>query len=287
VRLSNTGTKVDGMLTTYQEFAYPGHANINWSISNATGGSTAIGTHRVWAQYGDYFGNWSQTYSDTIWYDPTAPVVTSLKVGLPAKIFSYAGVEASITWSISDSGGSGIGPQRELQFSRDGGSWHPVTGISLTGSSTGWVLDAGHSYKFRFRVRDRAGNLSNWRASAATRGYSYSETSSAVAYTGSWGTIHYINSSTTTRSSSSAGSSATFTFTGRSVGWLAVRGPGRGKASVYIDGNFITTVNLDASTTKRFQMAFRKAYSSSGTHKLKIVAASSQKVEIDNFYVLR
>ena len=67
-------------------------------------------------------------------------------------------------------------------------------------------------------------------------------------------------------------------------------GPNRGAARIYIDGDLVTTVDLnDPQRTYRY-VAFTKTWSSVGTHTIRIVAVGTPghpRVDVDAFGVLR
>ena len=89
---------------------------------------------------------------------------------------------------------------------------------------------------------------------------------------------------------SRAGSAVRYTFTGHSVAWIAERGPGYGKARVYIDGALASTVDLGQATPASRQFVFRKAWPSMGTHTIRIVVEGTvgrAPVNLDGFAVLR
>ena len=91
----------------------------------------------------------------------------------------------------------------------------------------------------------------------------------------------------TARYSSSKVKSATFTFTGYDVGWVATRYTSSGKARVFIDGVLVATVDLDVSSTHYRQLVFARHFAVSGTHTLKIEPVGDGRVDIDAFVVLR
>ena len=89
-----------------------------------------------------------------------------------------------------------------------------------------------------------------------------------------------------TRYASAAGATASHTFTGSSVGWVAAVGPGRGSADVYIDGVFRSTVNLHAATRATRQIVFVASWASQGSHTIEIVVAGTPghpRVDVDAF----
>lgn len=55
------------------------------------------------------------------------------------------------------------------------------------------------------------------------------------------------------------------------VGFTAIRGPKQGKARVYVDGSYQTTVNLHSTTLKDSQMIWTKAWPSFAPHTITIV----------------
>jgi N-acetylneuraminic acid mutarotase len=80
VAISNSGATSGGLLSTTRTYAYT--TPISWDLSDAaTGGTSATGTHTVYAQWKDANNTWSAVASDSIDYE-TAPVpqpVTNLQ----------------------------------------------------------------------------------------------------------------------------------------------------------------------------------------------------------------
>jgi len=87
-----------------------------------------------------------------------------------------------------------------------------------------------------------------------------------------------------------AGRSSTWTISGRSVGWVAATGPTRGSAKVYVDGAYVTTVNLHAATTSYRRLVWTRSWSSVGPHTVRIVVVGTSghpRVDIDGIVVTR
>jgi hypothetical protein len=92
------------------------------------------------------------------------------------------------------------------------------------------------------------------------------------------------------RYASAAGASASYTFTGRSIGFVTSRGPYRGAVRIYVDGVLATTIDLYAATDTFRYVAFARTWSTSGTHTIKAVVvgtAGRPRVVVDAFEVLR
>jgi len=68
---------------------------------------------------------------------------------------------------------------------------------------------------------------------------------------------------------------ATFTFTGRDVAWFAERGPGHGKAKVYVDGVLAGTVDLAKALGSPRWAVFRRHWTSVGSHAVRIVVSGT------------
>ncbi|MGH9887716.1 MAG: hypothetical protein ACREBE_19450, partial [bacterium] len=213
----------------------------------------------------------------------TSAPTTSLRSGTTPKGSS---LRVNLTWSGSDIGPAGIASY-DVARSYDG---HAFTTIAsgITGTSFGWALTPGHTYRFEVRARDKAGNVSAWKAGPTLRPALTQQTSTAV---------HFSGSSTTTRLSSysggserylrATGASATYTTTARSLSFVTTRLSTRGDVKVYIDGVLQSTVDLGGSTAYRF-VAFSKTWSSVGTHTIKVVSAGSPvRVHLDAFGVIR
>jgi len=121
----------------------------------------------------------------------------------------------------------------------------------------------------------------------------YSDTNSKLAWTGLWRTstnAAYYGGSM--RWSSTAGSKVKASFTGSAIGWVASKGPGSGKADVYVDGKLVKTVDLYAAKTSYKSTVFSKSGLGSGTHsiEIRVLGAKNAKstasgVGVDSFLV--
>ena len=172
--------------------------------------------------------------------------------------------------------------------SRNGGAWTTVN-VNIKSASAGVLVSPGSTYRFRVRAIDRASNIGAWAYSATFKVTAYQQSSSRVRYSGRWST------STSTswwggsaKSSTSKGSTASLTFTGRSIGWVALRGPTRGKAYVYINGVLKATVDLRSTSTLKQRVVWSAGYPTSATRTItiKVVGTSGRpRVDIDGFLV--
>jgi Right handed beta helix region len=117
----------------------------------------------------------------------------------------------------------------------------------------------------------------------------YEETSSRIAYSGSWTSRfnrdYYLDH---VKSANARGAKATFTVKGTAVAWIGPKGPTRGKASVYLDGKWIKSVSTYATRFDAHAVLFVAPLSSATTHKLTIVVQGTSghpTVAVDRFVV--
>ena len=220
--------------------------------------------------------------------DTTAP-----KVSLPAqtvKLSSTLGtgtVPVTISWSASDS--SGIAAY-ELYSSTNGGAWTRVALASATTKSVVFSLTPGNRYQFTAAAKDGAGNWSSWSYGPLFKVLNYTEASSAIQYSSGWTRTAWSSAyNGYVKGSATPNASATFTFTGRSVAWVASKATNRGIAHVYVDGSYKGNWDLYSSSTKARVAVLTANWSSSGAHTVKIVVAGTSgrpTVDIDSFIVL-
>jgi uncharacterized protein with LGFP repeats len=145
---------------------------------------------------------------------------------------------------------------------------------TFTPTTTSWSTysKANTSYVWSLTAADAAGNTGT---SSATRTAALVNETSA-ARTGTWKT-------TTTSSylggkglySTAKGASASYTFTGRSVGLIAKRATNFGAFYVYVDGVKVATVDLKASASAYRQIVWTQSWSTSAKHTVKIVVAGT------------
>jgi GH25 family lysozyme M1 (1,4-beta-N-acetylmuramidase) len=208
---------------------------------------------------------------------PTMSLRSGITVG-PTLIRVYT------TWGATDP--SGIGSYALQQSNNGGTSW--TTAVASTTGTAAWQWIPTSSVAIqRLRATDRAGNATAWTAGPRASVFITGQTGTAVAYTGAWS--RYLNASALGGSllfAKAAGASATYTFTGSSVGWVGTLGPSRGSAKVYLDGAYVKTVSLYSSTYKWRRIVFAQNWPTSTTHKLKIVVvgtAGHSIVDVDGF----
>lgn len=223
-----------------------------------------------------------------------APVAGSavLSASVPATNLALATrlslttVPVRVAWSLV--GDPAKLTRYDVQRSVDGGAYQRVVIASATTNRLVVGLPPGHSYRFRVRAVDRAGRVSAWAAGSDTVLARRQQGAGRYAGAG-WlnaGSAVYLGGSA--KASRSAKAVVTFAFSGTSVAWIGPVGPTRGRASVYLDGRLVTTVNLYRSTFQARQVLYA-ARVAAGSHALTIRVAGTARhpwVAVDAFEVL-
>ena len=289
VRLSSSSATSSGLLSKGMTYAYT--SAINWNLANTTyGGSTTNGVRAVYAQWRDSAGRWSTVRSDTIVLDTRRPVMSKVAHGFViGTVLSASGVPVRLTWSATDAT-SGVA-RYQVQRSVDGAGYTwAVSGTTAKFRTEQAVI--GRAYRFRVRAQDHAGNWTAWAYSLSFVPSRYQENTSAVAYpVGTWAREAWGQASGGyVAHAAAAGATARFQFTGSRVSWAATRAPNRGQADVLVDGVFVRTVDLYASTAQPRSVVFARSWVQSGTHTITIKVrgtAGRPTVIVDAFGVFR
>ena len=166
-----------------------------------------------------------------------------------------------------------------------------MAAYSFDGQSLEFDVRSSGSIRFRVQATDWAGNVGAWATGPVLSPRLVQSSSSAVRYAGRWRTgTGAAYSGGSTRFAKAAGASATYTFTGRSVGLVTTLGPTRGKVRVYVNGSYSTTVDLYAPTTQYRVVAWQRTWSSTATRTVRLVVAGTPgrpRVDLDAFAVLK
>jgi len=188
------------------------------------------------------------------------------------------------SWSATDA--SGIGGYT-LERLIAGGSWTAQSLPSPTTTSLTQSLTFGTTYRYVVKATDGAGNTSGWVYGPYFEPLLTQQSSSAVAYSGSWTSVaNTYASGGSLKYAKSYGASASYTFSGASVSWVAYRGPDRGSATVYLDGVYYATINNYAAYYYSKQIVYAAHWGVNGTHTIKIVCLGTSghpRVDVDAF----
>ncbi|HEX8025494.1 MAG TPA: glycoside hydrolase family 25 protein [Candidatus Limnocylindrales bacterium] len=282
VALSVSGAPA-GMTATLDTASVSGtSANVTVTTSN-TGTITPTGTYKL--TISGTANGLTRTATATVTVtDGVAPTVAAPS----SRMFSIAvlsgGVPGRTGWSGTDAGGIA---SYDVHRQVNGGAWSTVStsSASATSAITTWTFN--DTYRFRVKASDAAGNTSAWTYGPAFKVGFIDDKSTSVHYSGTWsvatstrvmgGTLH---------STSTAGASATYSFTGAGVAWVASKGPTRGSARIYVDGVLTSTVSLYAASYSNKVVVFAKAWSTNGTHTIQVVCvgtAGHPRIDLDGF----
>ncbi len=196
-------------------------------------------------------------------------------------------VPTRAVWSAATDPSSAIGGY-EFETSVDGGAFGPATATSAAVRTVDGTQTVGHAYQYRVRARDSVGNWSPWVAGPTVTSSLVQESSSAVAYRGTWTRLVYrYASGGTVRYARAAGASARTTFIGRAVGIVAPVGPSRGTARIYVDGVYRATVSFRASVARSRVVMYSLSFPSPRTHRIELRLIGTGRVDLDAFIVVR
>jgi hypothetical protein len=260
----------------------------NWSLIDAAySGSNGDGVKTVHVRWYNAFNEMTEEATATIILDRSAPTA-----GKPTNAMADgaslqgSGLPVRFAWTVSavPSGADHVLWSQQ----RDGGPWSTPSPVS--GSTLKRLLAPGHTYRFRVQPIDRAGNVGAWAYGATFRLSGVSQASRGVRYAGTWTTS--TSASTwwggTARASSKAGSTVSYRFTGRTIAWVGLKGPGRGKANVYVNGVFKATVDLYSATTRKQLIVWSASYATYATRTVTINVLGTRgrpRVDLDGFTV--
>jgi hypothetical protein len=196
-------------------------------------------------------------------------------------------VVATLTWSASDPG-SGV-VNYNIQHRSGNGSWHNVILRDRTATHATFFLRPDRAHLFRVRARDKAGNLSSF--VAAPKIQPLVVQSSSATLLGTWKAAPDAKASGGgTRYSTEQGAKASLAFSGRAIGVVVQRGPGRGLADILVDGKKVATIDLQAAALQERRVVYATRWSSIGNHTVSVVVTGTKgrpRVDVDAFVVLR
>jgi len=194
------------------------------------------------------------------------------------------GATSSVANDVDNNGdvvGTAQGPNGEFSWLYTGGSM-----INLQQHTVTWGDIAGGALNTTLQIVPR-GETTSVYAPVLEPVAAYDETSARIHYTGTWTRSAHAGAwRGHVKTATQAGATASFTFTGRRIWWIAPVGT-YGKARVYVDGALKSTVDLGNGSGDR-QTAFVQAFAGVGTHTIKIVVLSTPgrtRVAIDAFAV--
>lgn len=148
------------------------------------------------------------------------------------------------------------------------GSWRRVAYWWLTGSSrtSGWSY-AATRYVSRVMGYYANGVTVQVATTPASSLHWISEKSTSLVYAGTWKSASYWRyAGGAANYATTAGASVSLTFTGTGVTWYGPVGPTRGQAKIFIDGAYMTTVNLHASSFTARKAVFSKTGMTADKH---------------------
>ncbi|HJP89403.1 MAG TPA: hypothetical protein VJ850_10250 [Candidatus Limnocylindrales bacterium] len=214
----------------------------------------------------------------TVKVDNTVPKATTpkavLRTGIPLETTSTTQrLLMRISWTGTDAD-SGIASY-DVQRSYDGAAYATIASAT-TATSLDWTMTPGHTYKFRVRARDKAGNVGAWTTAYSWHAYLRQNSYSSIAYSTGWTTATSATASGgSVKTSSTAGATATLTFSGRAVGLVTTLGPTHGAVQVWVDGVLSATIDTYADTAASKQVVFSKGWSSYASHTIKLVVVGT------------
>ena len=223
----------------------------------------------------------------------TASVDLSVAISAPQAVprvgKTIKGKHVRISWDDEDLRPSGSYYQLQRVIS---GDWSTVSLADPTRPSTLVALKRGVPQRFRVRLRDAAGNTGPWYTGPEFVASLVQDKAADWEWSaGDWQKVsHDKASGRTVTYATKTDSTAEVAFTGRAVALVATRGPNRGKADVYVDGELAATVDLRAAETRWRRVVFSRDWADIGDHTISVVVHGTDgrpRFDIDALLVFR
>jgi exopolysaccharide biosynthesis protein len=249
--------------------AAPGSATVSAAVTaqaDATAGSAAI-----------------TVIPDTMAPVPAAPIATIVAKSIAAP----GAVSVSVAWAAATDVGTGVASY-ELEQRVGVGAWTPVPLPTPLSRAVTVALVPGDAVEFHVRATDNAANVSAFKSGGVFQVRLDSER--LVTFARTWYTrtkSSYLDGGM--RSTRTYGATATYSFTGSAIAWIAPTGLTAGSAKVEIDGKVVATVSLRSTAGVARKVVFSKSWSSIGRHKIVVRALATPGhpwVSVDGFAVI-
>ena len=225
----------------------------------------------------------------TVAADTTAPVVSEVRAApRTGTVVSGGATRVRVQWTAADPHGSGAASY-DVSWRVGSGDWQTiVTHVPSRGFDV--TVRPGRDYQFRVRARDNAGNLGAWSAGPTISTSLVQQSSSHVRWSHRWHTVRNdALSGGSARKRGVEGATATFTFTGRGVGFVSTLASTRGRVKVYVDGRYVRTLDLRSPTARYRTVAWSRAWATSDRHVVKLVVRGTSgrpRIDVDAFVVV-
>lgn len=230
--------------------------------------------------------------------DTTAPSVVTAPTHSYAvnDILGIYAIPVRMFWLASDN----VGVYRyELQRSQDGGAYFNISLPNRLTNSIRFGMGYAHTFRFRVRAFDAAGNVSGWSYGPAFYLAATAEDNPAIAYAGQWTRTALSGSfGGYVKYSSTLGNSAAYTLRAGAtqVAWTSTRGTNRGAAKVEVldPANHVVrsaVVDLYKSGTIQFKPIVFEAHGLDPAVRYRVrvtvieknAASVGRRVDIDGF----
>ena len=250
---------------------------------------TPSGTYKVVIRGGD--GTRTRSVTVKLKVDSDRPAVAPPAVTAPTgKAMGDRTAVVRARWRAATDATSGIAGY-QVSWRTDGGTWSSPVSIPASTRTADRTFGTGHTYAFRYRAKDPAGNWSSWAALPTTSMAVVQDSSTTLVRTGTWRrSSNSSYSGNSAISATGAGASLRRSFTGRGIAWAATVGPTRGSARVYIDGTLAGTVSLHRADRAFRRVVFERSWSVSAAHTIRIEVvetAGHPRVDLDALIVIR
>ena len=228
-------------------------------------------------------------FSDTV-TDSTPPTISKVpNVAMVPGTTIGSFIPVTLSWAGHDDL-AGV-CRYSLQEAINSGAFANAVPPFPTATSMARALRPNFSYHFKAFDTDCSDNVGSTVSGPTDRIGIFQNSSPSIAYAGSWTRGAHVSGASggTVNLTTQAGASATLHFTGRQVAWVGSKSATRGRASVYIDGHLVRTVDLHSTATHRRQIVFVRTFSSSAAHTIRIVCqgtAGRPAIDVDALLVL-
>ncbi len=218
--------------------------------------------------------------------DRSSPMVAAPKTSIRSGTsLSGAAIPVRVSWTASDTG-SGV-HYATLWYSVNGSAFAKLASFVLPYVDV--FLNPSGTIRFEVRVWDWAGHASSMAVGPVLSPRLVQQGGLGVTYSGFWALAHSSSySGGSARHTSVAKRSATYSFTGRSIGFVTTLASNRGVVYIKLDGATVAKIDLGTAATTYRRIVWSRTFSAVKAHRLQIIVVGTYgRVDVDAFAVLK